>query len=141
MRQRLRHVGGLDAVAEVDPAVASGVQDLLDRHGALRLDVRGNALELRQELVVEDRELPEIGLALAERIGVRALVGDDAAAGAGDDTHARDLALRDEAVAGIVVRDAAGAVLDAVLDLEAAEAAGLEQVRQFGHSWLHAMPP
>ena len=46
------------------------------------LDVGGDALELRQELVVEDRDLAEVGLALAERIRVGALVGDDAAAGA-----------------------------------------------------------
>jgi hypothetical protein len=139
VRQRLRHVGGLDAVAQVDAAVAPGVQDLLDRHRALRLDVGGDALELRQELVVEDRHLPEVGLALAERVGIGALVGDDAAAGARDDLHARDLALGDEAVARVVVRHAAGAVLDAVLDLEAAEAAGLEQVRELGFTGFHVV--
>ena len=91
VRQRLRHDRGLDAVAEIDAAVAPGVQDLLDRDGALRRGCSAAMrLELRQELVVEDRDLAEIGLALAERIGVRALIGDDAAAGAGDDAHARE---------------------------------------------------
>jgi hypothetical protein len=62
VRQRLWHVGRLDAVAEVDAPVPAGMQDLLDRERTLRLDVGGNPLELRQELVVEDRELTEIGL-------------------------------------------------------------------------------
>ena len=68
VRQRLRHVRGLDAVAQVDAAVAAGVQDLLDRHRALFLDVGGDALELRQELVVEHRDLAEVRLAFAERV-------------------------------------------------------------------------
>ena len=54
MRQGLRHHRRLDAVAEVDAAVAAGVQDLLDGHGAGVVDVAGDGLELRQELVVED---------------------------------------------------------------------------------------
>jgi hypothetical protein len=83
---------------------------------------------------------PKIGLALAKRIGICALVGDDSAAGAGDDAHARDLALRDETVARVVIRHAAGAVFDAILDLKASEATGLEQVRQLNDPRLHAKP-
>src|SRR5574337_796056 len=137
VRQRLRHVRRLDAVAQVDAAVASGVQDLLDRDRTVGLDVGGDALELRHELVVVDRELAEVPLAFAQRVGVGALVGDDAAAGARDHLHARDLALGDEAVAGVVVRDAAGAVLAAVGDREPPELAGLEQVRELGFAGFH----
>ena len=131
VRQGLRHHRRLDAVAQVDAAVAAGVQDLLDRHAAVVVDVAGDHLELRDELVVEQGDLPEIGLAFAQRVGIGALVGDDAAAGAGDDPGARQLARRDEAVAGVVVGDAAGAVLDHVLGLELAELAGLEQMLEF----------
>ena len=53
VRQRLRHDRRLDAVAEVDAAVAPGVQDLLDRDAAVVVDVLRDGLELRQELVVE----------------------------------------------------------------------------------------
>jgi hypothetical protein len=131
VRQGLRHHRGLHAIAEVDAAVASGMQDLLHGHGAGIVDVARDHLELRQELVVVDRDLAEVGLALAQRVGIGALVGDQAAAGAGDDAHPRQFARRDAAVATVVVGNAAGAVLDAVLDLELADLARLEQVIEF----------
>ncbi len=130
MRQRLRHDGGLDAVAEIDAAIASGMQDLLDSDAAAIMDVAGDLLELRDEFVVEQSDLAEIGLTLAERVGIGALVGDDAAARAGDHLGSCELALGDEAVAGVVVGDAAGAVLDAVLDGESGPLNGLEQMGQ-----------
>jgi hypothetical protein len=132
MRQGLRHHGRLDAVAEVDAAVAAGVQDLLHGHGAGIVDVARDHLELRQELVVVDRHLAEVGLALAPGVGIGALVGDQAAAGAGDDAHPRQLARGDGAVAAVVVGDAAGAVLDAVLDGVFAHGARLEQILELG---------
>ena len=49
---------------------------------ALFLDIGGDTLELRQELVVEDGHLAVDSLALAERVRIGPLVGDDAAAGA-----------------------------------------------------------
>src|SRR5487761_2581506 len=65
-----------------------GVQDLLDRHRSVFPDIGGDAFELGQEIVVENRHLAGIGLALAQRVGIGPLVGDDATAGAGDDAHA-----------------------------------------------------
>src|SRR5690606_39772851 len=120
--------------AEVDAAVAAGVQDLLDRDRAGVVDPAGDLLELGQEAVVVQCHLPEVGLAFAERIRVGALVRDDAALRSGDHLHATELAHRDRAVALVVVRHAAGAVLDAVAALELAPLRGLEQAAQgLGH--------
>ena len=95
MRQGLRHHRGLEAVAQIDAAVAPGVQDLLDRDRAAVVDVARDGFELGQELVVEERDLAEVGLALAQGIGIRALVGDHPAAGVGDDPRARKFPRRD----------------------------------------------
>src|SRR5690606_38935529 len=130
VRKRLRHDRRLDAVAEVDAAVAAGVQDLLDRDRAGVVDPAGDLLELGQEAVVVQCHLPEVGLAFAERIRVGALVRDDAALRSGDHLHATELAHRDRAVALVVVRHAAGAVLDAVAALELAPFPGLKKAVQ-----------
>ena len=82
MRQRLRHDRRLNAVAEIDATVATGVQYLLNGHGAGLMDITGDGFEFRQEAVIVERDLPEVRFAFAERVGIGALIGDDAAAGA-----------------------------------------------------------
>src|SRR6185369_8489561 len=80
---------------------------------------------------IEQGDLAEVRLAFAQRLRVGALIGDDAAAGAGDHARARQFARSDVAVARVVVGNAAGPVLDHVLGLELPELAGLEQVFEF----------
>ena len=128
MREGLRHDRRLETVAQIDAAVAACVQDLLERHRARVVKVAGDLLKSGHELVVVQRKLAEVGLALAQGIGIGALVDNDAAADVGDHLHARELPRRDEPVAGPVVGHATGAVLDAVPRRKLADAARLEQV-------------
>jgi hypothetical protein len=126
--QRLGHVRRLHRVVEVDPAVAPGMQDLLHAQGAGLVDHVGDARETRDETVLGDGQLTDVGLAVARSVRVGALVRDDPAAGAGHDLHAGELPLGDRAVRIVEVGDRAGGVLDRVGRLQPADLPRAEEV-------------
>ena len=130
VRQRLRYDRRLDAIADVDATITASVQDLLDGNAATIVNVAGDLLELRDEFVVEQCYLAKIRFAFAKRVRVGTLIGDDAATSCGDDLGAGEFAFGDETVVGIVVGDAASAILDTNFDLEPAPFNRLEQVVQ-----------
>jgi hypothetical protein len=117
----------LGAVVEFYAAVASSVQDLLDRDRPLPVDHLGDFGQRGDILVVTQRKLTEIGFSFPLAVGIGPLVRDDPATGPGDDLHSSHLPFRRIPVQGIEVGNSAGGVLDAVCDIQPAELSGFKK--------------
>ena len=100
----------LNTIAEINAAIPARVQNLLDRHGIIVVDIFGNGLKLGQEFFIVKRDLGVISFALAQRIGIGTLVGDHAAAGFSNDLHTRQFSRRDRAIGIVEIGDTTGAV-------------------------------
>src|ERR1019366_788449 len=101
--KRLRYYGRLHAISKIDSPVTAGMKNLLDGDSTTIMDVPGDLFELRKKLVVEQRDLAEVGLPFAERVGIGALVGDDTTARSGNHLGASKLAFGNEAITRVIV--------------------------------------